>query len=535
MRGPPGPPDGRGPEGRALPGGGGIGRPDGESGRPGGGGIGRPDGDIGRPGAPAGAPAGTGSGRGAWRATGASARAAGTSSGRCSPGTGRPDEIDAVARAGRGALTGRCRCRGRRARGLLAGRRRAGRAGRGSGRPLRHGGRRLGRRDRRGGRTLGGRRSRRRGRRRSGGSRRRQRRRAGGSAGAGARRAAQGPAPRRRVRAPALAAASRPAAALAARRPARERRGRGRLGGGRGRRSAGGRDRRSSAPRAPARRLGLLGGLGSAAFGPGPSARSVRRRAPPRFLAAAFFAGAFSTLGSSGCSSRVSPSRTARRRTMSEYASLSDDEWLFTGTPRTPQRSTTSWFVIPSSLASSCSRMFFATSSFNLSRRHVLIRARLGPWAELATQLGEGVRTDRPAPCPLERLAAHGELEASRPGMHSQAPRPGPERSTTARPSAVRTQRTRAACGRRWRQPTQVRSGTRASLVDRLALARRRLGVVGLRLGCTLHGITGSTGLVHGRGLAVGGRDLGLAGATTRRTRRPARSQPPPGRSTRPR
>ena len=58
--------------GRALPGGGGIGRPDGESGRPGGGGIGRPEGEVGR----AGAPAGTGAGRGAVR-TGASARAGG--------------------------------------------------------------------------------------------------------------------------------------------------------------------------------------------------------------------------------------------------------------------------------------------------------------------------------------------------------------------------------------------------------------------------------------------------------------------------
>ncbi len=74
------------------------------------------------------------------------------------------------------------------------------------------------------------------------------------------------------------------------------------------------------------------------------------------FLAAAFLAG----FGSSGCSARVSPSRIARRRIMSAYASLSDDEWLFTGTPSFPARSIASAFVIPSSLASSCTLMFFA-------------------------------------------------------------------------------------------------------------------------------------------------------------------------------
>jgi hypothetical protein len=80
---------------------------------------------------------------------------------------------------------------------------------------------------------------------------------------------------------------------------------------------------------------------------------SVAGSAGAVFLAAAFLAGFFSGFGSSGCSSRVSPSRWARRRTMSAYASLRDEEWLFTGTPRTPQRSITSAFVIPSSLASS--------------------------------------------------------------------------------------------------------------------------------------------------------------------------------------
>ncbi len=71
--------------------------------------------------------------------------------------------------------------------------------------------------------------------------------------------------------------------------------------------------------------------------------------------------------GSGGCASRVRPSRTARRRTMSAYASANDDEWLLTGTPSALARSTVSALVMPSSCASSCTRMFFATLRFNLS------------------------------------------------------------------------------------------------------------------------------------------------------------------------
>ena len=87
-------------------------------------------------------------------------------------------------------------------------------------------------------------------------------------------------------------------------------------------------------------------------------------------FAGAFFAAVFLTgFGSSGCSSRVKPSRSARRATMSEYASASEDEGPFAATPSTPQRSRTSWFVIPSSLASSWILIFFAaTLRFNLSQ-----------------------------------------------------------------------------------------------------------------------------------------------------------------------
>jgi hypothetical protein len=103
-------------------------------------------------------------------------------------------------------------------------------------------------------------------------------------------------------------------------------------------------------------------GVGSASAGAFSTTVSAAGCSASSFLAAAaFLAAAFLTgFGSSGCSSRVRPSRTARRRIMSAYASLSDDEWLFTGTPSADARSIASAFVIPSSLASSCTRMFFA-------------------------------------------------------------------------------------------------------------------------------------------------------------------------------
>jgi hypothetical protein len=73
-------------------------------------------------------------------------------------------------------------------------------------------------------------------------------------------------------------------------------------------------------------------------------------------LAAPFLAG----LTSSGCSGRVNPSFSARRRRRSACASMSVLEWLFTPTPIRSASSIISVFVMPSSFASSCTRMFFA-------------------------------------------------------------------------------------------------------------------------------------------------------------------------------
>jgi hypothetical protein len=77
------------------------------------------------------------------------------------------------------------------------------------------------------------------------------------------------------------------------------------------------------------------------------------------FLAADFFAAAFLTgaSGSSGCTSRTSPSRSALRRTRSAWASTTLEEWLFTPIPSATHRSKVSLLVRPSSRASSYTRM----------------------------------------------------------------------------------------------------------------------------------------------------------------------------------
>ncbi len=77
------------------------------------------------------------------------------------------------------------------------------------------------------------------------------------------------------------------------------------------------------------------------------------------FLAGAFFFGG-ALAGSSGCSSLVRPSRSALRRTRSAWASIMPELWLFTPTPRFSESSKTSLLVIPSSRASSKTRIFFA-------------------------------------------------------------------------------------------------------------------------------------------------------------------------------
>jgi hypothetical protein len=79
--------------------------------------------------------------------------------------------------------------------------------------------------------------------------------------------------------------------------------------------------------------------------GDGPPA--VAGSAGTAFLVpAAFLAGA---AGSSGCTGRRRPSRSAFRRARSACASSMDDEWLLTPIPRDRQRSSASLLVRPSS------------------------------------------------------------------------------------------------------------------------------------------------------------------------------------------
>jgi hypothetical protein len=54
-----------------------------------------------------------------------------------------------------------------------------------------------------------------------------------------------------------------------------------------------------------------------------------------------------------GTTARISPSRSALRRTRSAWASTMLDEWLFTPMPSAMQRSSASLFSKPSSRASS--------------------------------------------------------------------------------------------------------------------------------------------------------------------------------------
>jgi hypothetical protein len=82
--------------------------------------------------------------------------------------------------------------------------------------------------------------------------------------------------------------------------------------------------------------------------------------AAPDFAAAPLRRADLAGLGSSGCSGRVKPSRSARRRTRSACASSIPEECVLTPMPRSRARSRVSLFVIPSSLASSWTRIFAA-------------------------------------------------------------------------------------------------------------------------------------------------------------------------------
>jgi hypothetical protein len=121
--------------------------------------------------------------------------------------------------------------------------------------------------------------------------------------------------------------------------------------------------------RAPERLIGAgAGGVwGPVLLGPSPPEPAAPRsvtgawsgpdvsttvRTAAAFLAAAFLVTAAflaGSAGSSGCTGRHRPSRSAFRRARSAWASSMDDEWLLTPIPRDKQRSSASLLVRPSS------------------------------------------------------------------------------------------------------------------------------------------------------------------------------------------
>jgi hypothetical protein len=99
--------------------------------------------------------------------------------------------------------------------------------------------------------------------------------------------------------------------------------------------------------------------VGATTTSVGASTTAVSTSGVSPFLTGGFLA--FETFaGSSGCASRISPSRSAFRRTRSAWASSMPEEWLLTPMPRAMLRSRASLFVSPSSFASSCTRIFAA-------------------------------------------------------------------------------------------------------------------------------------------------------------------------------
>ena len=96
----------------------------------------------------------------------------------------------------------------------------------------------------------------------------------------------------------------------------------------------------------PASAAGSANVLGADSAVPPTSRAGAALFAPAVFVAASFLAGG---AGSSGCTGRRRPSRSAFRRARSAWASSMDDEWLFTPIPRDRQRSSASLLVRPSS------------------------------------------------------------------------------------------------------------------------------------------------------------------------------------------
>jgi hypothetical protein len=83
------------------------------------------------------------------------------------------------------------------------------------------------------------------------------------------------------------------------------------------------------------------------------------------------------------------PSCCALRRTRSAWASTTDEEWVLTPMPRSPQRSSTCWLVMPSSFASSWTRGFLG-KPLPVVRRTTFVSPRKG--GVLVSRVGANCR-----------------------------------------------------------------------------------------------------------------------------------------------
>jgi hypothetical protein len=169
-------------------------------------------------------------------------------------------------------------------------------------------------------------------------------------------------------------------------------------------------------------------------------------------------------VGSSGATARRSPSLSAFRRIRSAWASSMDADGLDAPIPSVWASASNSLLDKPSSLESSCTRIFFCAKTFPCI---VCLRfASTVLYSSTTANVFERCTTSRNAarsPGTSEHRRARETRFRSSPDSHSssrhhQSPRPAP-RPWYQTPFASRPALSRSDSSRRRRQTTQVRSG----------------------------------------------------------------------------
>ena len=176
---------------------------------------------------------------------------------------------------------------------------------------------------------------------------------------------------------------------------------------------------------------------------------------------------AFAALvASSGCTSRRSPSASARRRMRSACASSIEAEGLEAPIPSFWASASNSLLVRPSSLESSCTRIFFWAKTFpcftySRYREHSYLFFHNCDHFELPLNANARTVATSPSPTAVRSDRATWPARSSCTHLvlrHIHTPRPIP-RPRYHFPSRSRPARTSSASSRRWRQTTQVRWG----------------------------------------------------------------------------